>query len=177
MLTAVRRSFLVAMGLGFSIFSAMVLCQLLKEFNLTGLTGFSFYLFFGIMGLAIGLSGTKKIIVDPEKKTIVVQGFCLVKNTYYFQELLGCKSFRFRNKWRSYSALFVQLTDSRQFAFTAQDFVNFKEIASVVSSLAPRNELLKRDFWQISHKKTVSLALTIVAIIYVLVVFRNGAVI
>ena len=164
--------FLLALGIGGAIFSALILRLLLHEFSADGLFPQAFFGAGSAILLFTMLSNVKSIRIDFDKRVIVLKNFWVISSCYGFEEFTGYKPFTFFNKVGVYPAFFIETATGVRATFSGFELFNYDEVRKAISEALVCDENLQRNEWHTGNQKTMGLTVVLLAIIYAAVLRR-----
>ena len=122
-LVAFRLLFLVV-GIGWAMFSAVLLRSVVRETTLFGLVVTVFFGGSSALLLYVMLSNVKSIRIDFDQRVIVLQNFWVVRSCYGFAEFAGYKPFASVTREGPHPAFFLQTATGIRATFSGFELAN-----------------------------------------------------
>ena len=120
-------------GIGFTVFSLMILNVIVSDFEYVGLIVFLMMSMFALLFSFYGFESLRQIIVLPDQKVIEVVYFGVFRKRFENGEILGFRAYPFSNRIGTYSGILLEFINGLQIQLSEFDTKNFKEIKSVLS--------------------------------------------
>ena len=134
-------------GIGFAIFSMMILNIIISHFEFIGLIVFMMMSMFALMFSFYGLESIRQIVVRPDQKIIEIVYLGVFRKRFENSEISGFCSYPFSNRIGTYAGILLEFINGKQIQISEFDTRNFKEIETVISSFVESKKDLKLKIW------------------------------
>ena len=134
-------------GIGFAIFSLMILNVIISNFEFIGLIVFLLMSMFALLFSFYGFESLRQIIVIPDQKVIEIVYLGFIRKRFENAEVLGFRSYPFSNRIGNYSGILLEFINGQQIQLSEFDTRNFNEIRTVISTFVEIKKDLKLKIW------------------------------